>query len=701
MIDAVVDTAVDASMEAEEVEDANPDEDGDESLLDAREPRFVSSDVPAAKPPPRERRTPSPPAARRRDASGEAKRRGGKVFADADVGSANEDANEKERLRRLRLTRRERNASTPLTLEALFAHTGAFRPEDVTSVDITGGAYDSIDLAALRAVAPFVERLLAAENALRSADVAALGAVARVVRRVDVACNRVDDTFRVVHAAGGPCFASLTVLDARGNAIGPRAFAELGKLPSLERLDVSSNAVGFFPDWKAASACTTSETSAPKPMTETETRNGEATRGSRVPQKPSSSREGTRNAAGRFFPRLARLDVSAQTPKLRFTMSDLAACLGSCPRLRVLAARANAATSEPRSDAALALTPSVDFPSLRALDLRDNALSDVASVAPLCALAVKGERRARRSFSGVLSDDAEEDDAEEDEALSFSAFKASRGFAADASSSFPSFPSFPSFGGGRLEEVALSGNACAAALSRMRLAETAGLSSSSVFENAAERVSEFSLRRRSNVVSSRALASRSALFRGVEPPTRFGGASALAAPMRAVRAWARRRRLAAGAGEDFYHRRDDSEDFFPPERGALFTLADGGADGETPRPRERFEMRRMATASDASPAHATATKLAFDFERRVDARFKSRHFKSFVSEDEDVGETTDAAVAAAAMLDASLETERRKDFNRKYAESMGIAGETRARARATARARSERTLGRVVDEGAR
>ena len=40
MIDAVVATAVDASMEAEEVEDANPDEDGDESLLDAREPRL-------------------------------------------------------------------------------------------------------------------------------------------------------------------------------------------------------------------------------------------------------------------------------------------------------------------------------------------------------------------------------------------------------------------------------------------------------------------------------------------------------------------------------------------------------------------------------------------------------------------------------------------------------------------------------------
>ena len=108
MIDAVVDAAVDASMETEEarsedVFSGKDDEAVDEA--DARASRVVSSDVPAAKPPPRERRTPSPPAARRRDASGEAKRRGGKVFADADVGSANEDANEKERLRRLRLTR--------------------------------------------------------------------------------------------------------------------------------------------------------------------------------------------------------------------------------------------------------------------------------------------------------------------------------------------------------------------------------------------------------------------------------------------------------------------------------------------------------------------------------------------------------------------------------------------------------------------
>ena len=128
----------------------------------------------------------------------------------------------------------------------------------------------------------------------------------------------------------------------------------------------------------------------------------------------------------------------------------------------------------------------------------------------------------------------------------------------------------------------------------------------------------------------------------------------------------------------------------------MFTLVDGGADGAFPFARERLEMRRMATTSDARAAHATATKLAFDFEARVPSAL------GFGSEPDDgtffIRETSNAAAAAAARLDARLEIDTRKDFNRKYAESKGIVGETRARARAMIYARSKRTLGRVVDD---
>ena len=101
----------------------------------------------------------------------------------------------------------------------------------------------------------------------------------------------------------------------------------------------------------------------------------------------------------------------------------------------------------------------------------------------------------------------------------------------------------------------------------------------------------------------------------------------------------------------------------------------------------------MATASDASPARVyEKTKLAFDFEKRVpDALSRD------ACPDDPFFSTTDAASAYASRLDARLATDRRKALSPKYAESKGIAGETRARARA-ARARSARTLGWVVDD---
>ena len=124
----------------------------------------------------------------------------------------------------------------------------------------------------------------------------------------------------------------------------------------------------------------------------------------------------------------------------------------------------------------------------------------------------------------------------------------------------------------------------------------------------------------------------------------------------------------------------------------MFTLADGGADGVLPR--TSLDMRRMATASAASPARVyEKTKLAFDFEKRVpDALSRD------ACPDDPFFSTTDAASAYASRLDARLATDRRKALSRKYAESKGIAGETRARARAAARARSARTLGWVVDD---
>ena len=204
--------------------------------------------------------------------------------------------------------------TNPLTSSALFARVGASRPEDVTSVNLTGCAYDSIEPGAFFAAAPFLERLVAAENGFTSADLAELGATLTHARRLNVACNRVDDTFAIrpsqirPSAFGayardlGSFFPALTVLDARGNAMGAAALAELGKLPSLERLDVSGNAIRSLPS-----------------QTSTLSRKGES-----VDSKASIL----------FFPKLTHLDVSAQTPKMRFTVPELAAALGSCPRLR-------------------------------------------------------------------------------------------------------------------------------------------------------------------------------------------------------------------------------------------------------------------------------------------------------------------------------------------------------------------------------
>lgn len=236
----------------------------------------------------------------------------------------------------------------------------------------------------------------------------------------------------------------------------------------------------------------------------------------------------------------------------------------------------------------------------------------------------------------------------------------------------------------------------------MRLAETVGRTSFSDRRIGDNFVASTRHRPTPRERLERALASRSVLFRGVDPPTRYGGAFALAVPMRVLRALFLATREPFGQDERVPGSTqkpagmEDEDGFsFGPERRAVFTLADGGADGAFPRARERLEMRRMATASDARAAHATATKLAFDFERRVPTSLE------FGSEPDDLfflGETTDAAAAAAARLDARLETDRRKDFNRKYAESKGIVGETRARARAMIDARSKRTLGRVVDD---
>jgi hypothetical protein len=364
VIDAVVNAAVDASMEAEEADVFPEDEkktDGDGDGNSARAPyeSSVSSDAePTAPPPPRERdRTPSPPTPRRpAGAPREAKENAAHSAERAAVAVAavNDDAAKKTQRRR----------SNPLTLEALFAIVGASEPKDVTFVDATDRAYDSVDAEALLLVAPFLERFVAPENFLSSSDVSAMAATLRNVKRLDVCCNAIDDTFRVPFPNHGPCFASLTVLNARSNNLGPNAFAELGKLPSLEKLDVSSNAIFSL------SALHASDES---------------------PFRDASSVE--------FFPQLTHLDVSAQTPKLRSDLRQLKKALGSCPRLRALVARGNAISFRNNED--VVLTPGIDFPSLRALDLRDNALIDPAGVMPLCALATRGERRVRRGVSDV------------------------------------------------------------------------------------------------------------------------------------------------------------------------------------------------------------------------------------------------------------------------------------------------------------
>jgi hypothetical protein len=508
----------------------------------------------------------------------------------------------------------------------------------------------------------------------------------------------VDDTFRVPFPNHGPCFASLTVLNARSNNLGPNAFAELGKLPSLEKLDVSSNAIFSL------SAC------------------GNASDESPLTLDASSS------FGFEFFPKLTHLDVSAQTPKLRSDLRQLKKALGSVPRLRALVARGNAISFRNNED--VVLTPGIDFPSLRALDLRDNALIDPAGVMPLCALATRAPRRVRRGVSdvGVAGGGRDDGDADEETSSFFDVKNETFVFENHRTTKFASTVSSfgsvndpfadddlnftsSSFGatevtnerrtplGGRLEEVALGGNHCAAAL--LRLAETVGRTSGGTVD-VASRCHRPTPRERLD----KALASRSVLFRGVYPPTRYGGASALAAPMHVLRALFLATRTSP-FGEDetgpggiprkpLFGSEDEDGFSFGPERRAVFTLVDGGADGAFPFARERLEMRRMATAADARAAHATATKLAFDFEARVPSAL------GFGSEPDDgtffVRETSNAAAAAAARLDARLEIDTRKDFNRKYAESKGIVGETRARARAMIDARSKRTLGRVVDD---
>ena len=733
VIDAVVDAAVDASMETEEarLEDVFSGKD-DEAVdeADARASRVVSSDVPAAN---------SGKAGMFRDAdvslvsldsSGDATvpRDGiesrSELFSDGGVEKTNAPKTAKTKTK----TPSRDAIINPLTSSTLFASVGASRPEDVTSVNLTGRAYDSIEPGAFSAAAPFLERLVAAENEFTSADLAELGATLTNARRLNIACNRVDDTFairpiRLVNTFGAYArdvslsfFPALTVLDARGNAMGANALAELGKLPSLERLDVSGNAIRSLL-----------------------LKDGEGL-------KEGVDSKTTRT--GIFFPKLTHLDVSGQKPKMRFTVSELAAAFGSCPRLRVLSLKKNAGFSEPSSDASCVLAPGIDFPALRALDLRENALRDPASVAPLCALATRAERRRRRGVSdvGVAGggrDDADDDVSGEQNQHDQHAFFETRRVGAysrirakdpqttmdplfdSTTSSFGSAnterfadasadesgASLDLVGGGRLEEVALGGNACAdVLLTRLlaRVAESARGPASSVSNLSSKLSSKLSsnlssLRLTPREHLERALASKSVLFRGVEPPARFGGATALAAPARVVHSLATR----VSGEETFFSKtyvffKDEFETFeTSTERFAVFTLVDGGADGALKRTsRERLDMRRMATASAASPARASTKHFAFDFEKRVhletDELIRDDAFPP--APDDPFFSTTDAASAYASRLDARLATDRRKALSRIYAESKGIAGETRARARAAARARSAQTLGRVVDD---
>jgi len=720
VIDAVVDAAVDASMETEEasaLEDVFSGKDDKrqkaDDEADARASRVVSSG----------------------GASGKAGR-----FRDADVSLVSLDSSgdatvprdgienrselpnfggrrEDEKTNAPKTAKTKTKTKTPsrdaminpLTSSTLFASVGASRPEDVTSVNLTGRAYDSIEPGAFSAAAPFLERLVAAENEFTSAHLAELGATLTNARRLNIACNRVDDTFairpfRVRNTFQNTFFPALTVLDARGNAMGANALAELGKLPSLERLDVSGNAIRSL-----------------------------------LLKDGEGLKEGvdSKTTLNLFFPKLTHLDVSGQKPKMRFTVSELAAALGSCPRLRVLSLKKNAGFSDSSSDASCVLTPGIDFPALRALDLRENALRDPASVAPLCALATRAERRRRRGVSdvGVAGggrDDADDDEENQHDQHAFydetrrvgaysrirakdpqtmdplfdsttSSFGSANTSFADASFADESGASLR-VGGGRLEEVALGGNACAdVLLTRLlaRVAESAFGPASSVSNLSSLKLSSLRLTPREHL--ERALASKSVLFRGVEPPARFGGATALAAPARVVHSLAAR----ASGEETFFSKtnvffKDEFETFeTSTERFAVFTLVDGGADGALKRTsRERLDMRRMATASAASPARASTKHFAFDFEKRVNLETDelSRDDAFPPAPDDPFFSTTDAASAYASRLDARLATDRRKALSRIYAESKGIAGETRARARAAARARSAQTLGRVVDD---
>ena len=482
--------------------------------------------------------------------------------------------------------------------------------EDVVSVTLTGFGFDSVAPEALEPFAECLERLALDENEFRAVDFQQMATTLKKLQHLNIALNRIDDTFKFINSSNP--FQSLTVLDARSNGIGLRGFTELGKLPQLKRLDVSRNQISKLAGVDGDSF---------------------------------------------FFPSLTFLDLSSQTPGLDCVGFELTRALGKCPALRVLKLRDNQVrgwvdrvddANDGNSERNL-LLPGNDFPSLRALDLRDNLIGDILEVEPLAHLAVSVPRRTRRGMSSVGVNSHGPDDNDGDQTpLLFDAGTSSfrDGYSGSMTQgSVPQATSSNATTHGQLEEVALSGNVGASrALLEMEQDVLMGYDDGSL-GNTQKRLTP---KERLGKVLEHDL-----LFQSVTPSTRFGATHAVAMPLK---------RVLLVKDTAYYSQTNKSHAVTSAD--ALLILRDDVGpktfDGELSRRttsgtlNTTLNMQKMATALDILPPHISDTaKVKFDFDARsVDLL--------------DDWRTVSASDKFAAKLDAWNTIDKRKAFNLRY-----------------------------------